>query len=149
MTGIDYPTVTIGGRTLTVKFSFAAQRLMQRRGIDVQHWPSSICPRKHADGVGCADMACSKEHSDNPAAEDNLMKVFACLVVHEFVDLSSPTLVSLDEAPSGDYWAAMVDSQSDLQAIATGVWLALGKALGVKPTKLQAVPPPATESLAS
>jgi hypothetical protein len=35
MTGIDYPTVTVGGKTLTVRFSFLAQYLLSLKGVNL------------------------------------------------------------------------------------------------------------------
>ena len=41
MTGIDYPTVTIDGQELTVRFSFLAQYLMSLHGVILQPMASS------------------------------------------------------------------------------------------------------------
>ena len=41
MTGIDYPTVTIDGQELTVRFSFFAQYLMSLHGVILQPMASS------------------------------------------------------------------------------------------------------------
>jgi hypothetical protein len=142
MTGIDYPTVTIGGRSLIVKFSLAAQMLMRRRKV-----PSAIAPRLHADGAGCVDPKCEQAHTLNLDAEDNIMRVFSCMVAHEFVNLDAPALTSLDAAPSADYWASIAETE-DFAAIEVSIWTALGKALEARRSRLQAVPPPA-ESLAS
>jgi hypothetical protein len=147
MTGIDHPTVTIGGRTLTVKFSLAAQLLMRRRGIDIRRIPSLIAPRLHDDGAACVSPDCEQAHAPNPDAENNIMRVFACMVAHEFVALDSPNVTTLDAAPSADYWAATAESE-DFAPIESAVWSALGKALEARRARLQAVPPPEV-SLAS
>lgn len=149
MTGIDYPTVTIDGRKLTVKLSLAAQMLMRRRGIDVRRLPSLISPKFHPNGMGCVDPACAEPtHTENPDVGENVMKIFACMVAHEFVDLSNPSMASLDAAPSADYWTTLADFEEH-QEIMVAVWTSLGKVLGARLAKLQVVPPPATTSLAS
>jgi len=147
MTGIDHPVVTVGGHTLTVKFSLAAQLLMRRRGLDIRRIPSLIAPRLHADGGACLDQKCEQAHTPNPDAESNIMQVFACMVVHEFVKLDAPSVTTLDAAPSADYWAA-VAGPDDFARIEVAVWTAMGKALEARRARLQAVPSPAV-SLAS
>lgn len=41
MTGIDYPTVTIDGQELTVRFSFLAQYLMSLHNVDLKPVPTN------------------------------------------------------------------------------------------------------------
>lgn len=141
MTGIDHPTVTVGGHILTVKFSFAAQMLMRRRGLDMRQLPTMISPRIHADGRPCLNPKCLEEHTPNPCAEDNIVRVFACMVCHEFIKLDAPAMTSLDAAPTADYWAAVVE-RDDFERMEVAVWNALGKALEARRARLQAVPPP-------
>lgn len=147
MTGIDHPVVTVGGHTLTVKFSLAAHLLMRRRGLDIRRIPSLIAPRLHADGVACLDHKCEQAHVPNPDEESNVMQVFSCMVVHEFAKLDAPAATSLDAAPVADYWAAIAEDD-DFVRIELAVWTALGKAVEARRARLQAVPSPAV-SLAS
>jgi len=44
MTGIDYPTITIGERTLVVRFSLYAQYLLSQQGVDLRKPLSSRDP---------------------------------------------------------------------------------------------------------
>lgn len=36
MTGIDYPTITVGGRELTVRFSLGVQMRLSKAGVDLR-----------------------------------------------------------------------------------------------------------------
>jgi len=85
MNDIQFPQITVGGRTLTVRYSIAAQVLMKRRGIDLKRL---LDPEK--DVVG------------------NMLTVFSCLVAEEFVDQSNPDKYDLDKAPTADYWAHLL-----------------------------------------
>jgi hypothetical protein len=94
MTGIEYPSITIDGKPLVVRFSFAAQNLMARRGLDPLNLNESVGPGKRMSGV-------------------NWLKIFSCMVAENFFDRSSIS-INLDDAPSVDYWALRIDSLEEI-----------------------------------
>jgi hypothetical protein len=129
MTGIDYPTITVGAHeNLVVRFSLAAQLLMRRRGIDPVNI-FALCAPRLQDG------------SANLDAVRNVLTIFAACVAENFLDLSKPHRVDLDTAPTADYWATQVE---DFAAIEAVIGAALGKAAEERRKRL-AVVPPATE----
>lgn len=147
MTGIDFPTVTIGERTYTVRFSMASQVLMRRRGIDPRRIFHLLSARTHRNDTLCIGKDCKRiDHVPNPAAEQNVLIVFSCCVAEDFVDISKPSTVNLDSAPTADYWAMVLDPDQ-FKLVEKAIWEAAGKVLEAN-RKLQAVAPP-DKSLAS
>lgn len=119
MTGIEYPTITVGEhKDMQVRLTLAAQVLMRRRGID----PARI-------GV----LMQPKE----PDAVPNIIAVFSCMVAENFIDPKA-TRLDLNSAPSADYWATQIE---DFAEVEKAVWSALGKAVEERRKKLAAVPP--------
>ena len=90
MNAIDYPTITVGERTLIVRFSLVAQILMRRRGMD----------------PGKLDVLTSPA---NPEARENWLKLFACMVDENFESQAKPEAYVAGNGPSGDYWATQID----------------------------------------
>src|ERR1700690_2828401 len=88
MIAIDYPTITVGERTLIVRSSLAAQVLMRRRGID---------PNKLEEATA----------RDNPDQQENWLKIFSCMVAENFLD-GPPESFSLSNAPTADYIATLL-----------------------------------------
>ena len=125
MTGIDYPTISVGAHeNLVVRLSLAAQLLMRRRGMDPARMGELMSPRVN--------------NEPNPDAVGNVVAVFACMVAENFVDRSKPHLCDLSSAPTADYWAMQID---DLVAVEKVIWQAEGKAVEERRKKLAAVPP--------
>jgi hypothetical protein len=140
MTGIEYPTISVGEhQNLTVRWSLAAQFLMKRRGVD----PAE---------AGQLMMATTKVpnpnmrlQSDPPTIEignknavQNVVIVFSACVAENFLDMSHPNKVDLNAAPSADYWAVQI---TDFGEVEKAVWSALGKAVEERRKKLAVVPP--------
>lgn len=123
MDAFDYPTITLGDRTLVVRFSLAAQILMIRRGIDP------------------ANLATLLAISD-PLRTDRLLQVFAACVAENFLDPSAPTEYKLDGAPTSDYWASQCDLV-DLRDIDIAIGESMGKvreALNKKRARVLPIP---------
>ena len=105
----DYPTIELGGRTLVVRFSFAAQILLKRRyGIDPSKLKEALEPT-------------------NPDHGENLIKLFASMVAENFVDVDKPEAVVLTNTPTSDYWLTQVDHET-IKAIDEVVSVSMGKA---------------------
>jgi hypothetical protein len=126
MTGIDYPTISVGEhKDLTVRFSLAAQLLMRRRGIDPGNIGQACAPRKTIENPN------RRLQSDpltitiaNPDCVGNLITVFSCCVAENFIDLKQPTRVDLNAAPTADYWATQIDDVAEIDKV---VGAAMGK----------------------
>ena len=86
MIAIDYPTITVGERTLVVRYSLASQILMRRRGIDPRALETLTTP-------------------ENPKQAENWLTIFGCMVAENFC---TDTAFSLNDAPTADYWAAQL-----------------------------------------
>lgn len=142
MTGIEYPTITVGShQNLKVRMSLAAELLMRRRGIDVAKLGEQLI-RKRV--VPNPHMRVQTDPPTievlNPDGVTNIVMVFACMVAENFFDLSKPNKFSLDtDAPTADYWAALINE--DFLAVEEAVWQALGKAVEARRAKLAVVPP--------
>ena len=131
MNAIDYPTISVGThKNLVVRFSLAAQVLMQRRGIDPNRLHSLTCPFIVVDGKVTTDI--------NPNAIGNILTIFSCMVAENFIDPQS-TRVSLDAAPTADYWATLLDDR--ISEVDKTIAQSLGKASEARRAKLAAVPP--------
>lgn len=132
MTGIDYPTITIGAhKDMVVRFSLAAQKLLGQRGLnpgDVFRAISKFVIGP--DGKPTAEL--------NYSAVDNMVLLFSCMVAENFLDLSKPHLVDLRMAPSADYWTTQID---DFGAVEVVVTEALKKAAEERRKRLAVVPP--------
>lgn len=139
MTGIDYPTISVGKHeNLVVRYSLAAQLLMRRRGIDPAQLHILTCPFLVRDD--------KLMQEPNPDAVQNVLTAFSCMVAENFLTERLPGVLDLNSAPTGDYWATLLDGRlPDAEAAVAG---ALGKAAEARRKKLQAVAPPG-ESLAS
>jgi len=139
MTGVEYPTISVGEHeNLVVRFSLAAQVLMRRRGID----PAKIGTMMLAQIARPNESArfqCDPPTITvpNPDAVPNVLAVFACMVAENFIDPKA-TKLDLGNSPTADYWATQVD---DFASVEKAVWAALGKAAEARRAKLAAVPP--------
>jgi hypothetical protein len=120
MDAINYPTITIGDKTLVVRFSLAAQVLLGRRGIDIRQLSALL-------------------DKENPQGAENLVKIFAACVAENFIDQSNPATCSLGAAPSADYWAMQLGGR--LQDAANSIVEAMGKAAEALQKGLAVVPP--------
>lgn len=150
MTGIDNPTISVGPhKDLIVKWSLAAQNLCRRRGIDPRRAGHAIAAGYHADRI-CVNGRCQDPaHVRNEQAEGNLYALFSCMVAANFIDLSRPQSVDLDQAPSADYWATIAEPE-DFGAMELACWTAIKKALEAQRKIPQVVAPPkGDKSLAS
>ena len=138
MTGIDYPTITIGERQLTVRLSLAAQLLMRRRGIDPATMTQAMQPRKTIPNPAMRiQIDPPTIEVANPDAVQNIITVFSCMVAENFLDTKS-TKLDLNSAPTADYWATQIDDFGEVEKV---VWAAVGKAVEERRKKLAAVPP--------
>ena len=140
MTGIDYPTISVGEhKDLTVRLSLAAQLLMRRRGIDPAQLGTEMSPTKTVPNPN------QRLQTDpptiqigNPGAVQNVVTVFSCMVAENFIDKTKPTQVDLGTAPTADYWATQIE---DFPAVEKAVWAAVGKAVEERRNRLAVVPP--------
>ncbi len=134
MTGIDYPTITIGEHeNLTVRLSLAAQLLMRRRGLDPAKIGELMAPGRTVPNPNKADPPTIP----NDKAVENVIIVFSCMVAENFLDKST-TKLDLNTAPTADYWATRID---DFTAVEKVVWAAVGKAVEDRRKRLAVVPP--------
>ena len=108
MIAIDYPTITVGERTLVVRYSLAAQVLMGRRGIDICKLGEMLAPT-------------------NPSGPSNMLQVFAACVAENFTG-DSPETFSLDRTPTADYWATQL-SHLQFREVDRVLGEAMGKAM--------------------
>ena len=139
MTGIDYPTITVGAHeNLVVRLSLASQLLLRRRGID----PAQLGPAMHAKRT--IPNPAQRLQTDPPTIEienrdavQNIITVFSCMVAENFFEKTA-TKLDLNTAPTADYWATQID---DFAEVEKAVWLAVGKAVEERRKKLAAVPP--------
>jgi hypothetical protein len=140
MTGIDYPTISVGEhKDLTVRYSLAAQLLMRRRGIDPQNIGEACSPKRKIPNPN------ARLQTDPPMIEvsnkecvGNLITVFSCCVAENFMDMKQPNRVDLGAAPTADYWATQIDDLTEIDRV---VGAAMGKWSEDRQRKLAAVPP--------
>ncbi len=140
MTGIEYPTLTVGQhKDLRVRMSLAAQVLMGRRGLDTNKLGELLSGRRTVPNPNM------RLQTDPPTIEivnhnavPNVIVAFSCMVAENFFAQMSPTRINLDEAPTADYWALQID---DFPAVEKAVWDAIKKAGEERRAKLAAVPP--------
>src|ERR1700734_590141 len=140
MTGIDYPTISVGEHEdITVRFSLAAQLLMRRRGIDPGNIGAACAPRRTIPNPNVRLQSDPPEITvANPDCVGNLVTVFSCCVAENFIDLKQPGRVDLGACPTADYWATQID---DMAEIDKAVGAAMGKWSEALRKKLAAVPP--------
>jgi len=140
MTGINYPTISVGEhQNLTVRLSLAAQLLMRRRGIDPATIGALMSP------VRIVPNTAARLQTDpltierpNPDAVSNVVAVFACMVAENFIAGQKPNQVDLSAAPTADYWATVID---DFSTVEKAVWAAVEKAVEERRKRLAVVPP--------
>lgn len=139
MTGIEYPTIEVDGRTLVVRPSNAAFLLMRRRGLDLAK-DNLLTPHL----VRNAETGAV---TDNPGGDpmwiNNSYVYFSACVAENYIDMKTPHRVDLDAAPSADYWAVKLP---DFQQVHRLCREALGKYAEDQRTKLAVVPPTAQAS---
>lgn len=134
MTGIEYPTITVGTHcNLTVRLSLAAELLMIRRGLDPTFLVRQISPtiQGPASQDGTATLI------PNPGWAQNMVTAFSCMIAENFMDKSQPHLCDMSKVPTADYWATQID---DLAAVSRAVTDGVGKAVQERRNKLAAVP---------
>lgn len=120
MTGIEYPTITVGKHeNLVVRFSLAAQLLMRRRGVDPAKIAQAMIPT-------------------NPDAVQNTVTIFSAMAAENFFNQDRPQNLDLSTAPSADYWATQIEDFQDIERV---IWASLGKVAEERRKKLAAVPP--------
>jgi hypothetical protein len=132
MTGIDYPTITVGAHeNLVVRLSLASQLLMRRRGMDPAKMGALMQPT-------IVDPSDPQKTLLNPDGVQSVITVFSCMVAENFIDRSQPHKCDLTAAPTADYWATQID---DFPAVERAVWAAVGKAVEERRKRLAVVPP--------
>ena len=146
MTGIDYPTITVGAHeNLVVRLSLAAQLLMQRRDMDASQLGTLMLAKRIVPNPNLRLQTDPPTiEIVNPDAVPNVVKIFACMVAENFLDKSQPNKVNLDNSPTADYWATQIEDFSEVEK---AVWTAVGKAVEERRKRLAVVPP--TEAAAS
>ena len=112
---IQYPTVTIDGRTLTLKFSLLAQYVLDGLGVD----PRSIAPTLQNEGPGKVALA---------------MKLFSAAVAENFATTGEPI-------PAPEHWAMRIPSEQWAE-VCKATFSAMVKA---PPAATAAQEPPATQ----
>lgn len=150
MNDIQFPSITVGGRSLTVRYSIAAQVLMRRRGIDPRHLVRDLSvfklvPNDRGDDI--LELVDGKPVVDpSKDATENLLTAFSCMVAENSIDQANADKFDLNSAPRGDYWATQLDplQMSEVDSV---IWAAVGKVMEAR-RKLQlvAVPPVAQQS---
>lgn len=115
---VEYPEVTINGRTYTVKFSMLAQLVLDRAGIDTRE----LNKRFATPGPGSVAL---------------FMDLFASGVAHHFVAAKQKPLTA-------EEWALEIgDDPQIFSEICRAVRVAMGK---VRPSTAQAPRPAASET---
>ncbi len=99
---VGYPTITINGETLEVRFSFLAEYALDQLGLSMQ-MVHQILRRTGPGKVGI------------------FMKLFAACVVHNYVERG-------EVAPTPEQWALTVKTAAEFKAITDAVVAALVKA---------------------
>jgi hypothetical protein len=89
MDAIEFPTITIGGRTLTLKFSMLAKYQMSRLGIR-----------------GADFRALANPTDPDPSIVSMMLRLFSCAVADNFMDSERPS--AKVEIPTPEYWAAVI-----------------------------------------
>ena len=122
---INWPTITIGEHTLTVRWTFYAQWLLSKRGVNVK------------------DLATVVKDRD-PSLINVMVECFAAAVAENFKQMGLPV-------PDADYWAGQISDASfenpDIwQQCNTIIWEAVRKVTpAAKPaTPQETAPEPAT-----
>ena len=111
MDAIEYPKVTIGGRTYTLRFSMLAKYQMSKLGIR-----------------GSDFRALGNPTNPDPAIVSLVVRLFACAVADNFVDPDRPAAPV--EIPTPEYWASQMPEDKDAwAAICTATMQALVKAI--------------------
>ena len=134
MTGVEYPTITVGKHEgLTVRYSMGAQVLALRRGLDPVMKVISDKERH---------MWIEAKQGPQDAVR-NVMTAFSCMVVDNFTAGLPPHKLDFDLAPTADYWFTQM---TDFKEIELVVWKALVKAAEEQKKTLAAAPPLAIAS---
>ena len=118
---VDYPSITLGGRTFVVRYSLAAQIILVRSGIDPQQLRFLL-------------------NKDEPRRVENLIKLFAACVAENFIDQTKPHECDLRAAWTADFWMTQVQV-SDISAIDKVLGESMGKV--TEALKNRATEPPA------
>jgi hypothetical protein len=103
---IDWPVVQIGDQRLIVRWTFYAQWLLSKRGVNVKELPTLM-------------------ESRDPTLVNTMVECFAATVAENFTARNLP-------APSADHWAAAISHASEQQPalwseINQKIWVAVGK----------------------
>lgn len=121
MDPIDYPTVTIGERTLVVRYSFAAQILLVRGGLDPLQLGKLLA-------------------NTEPRHKEYWIRVFAACVAENYLDLSRPEECTFRNAPTADYWMSQLDLM-DVAEVIHAVGVSMGKVVEALKMKRERKPP--------
>ena len=97
MTGIEYPTISVGKHeNLVVRLSLAAQLLMRRRGIDPGQIGEEMSPTKTVPNPNMRMQSDPPTvQIGNSGAVQAVITVFSCMVLDNSIDQSNPTKLTL------------------------------------------------------
>lgn len=129
MNEVEFPTITVGDRALTVRFSICTQVLLNRYGLDPRKLTEALAP-------------------NNPQATENMMIFFCCCVAENYIDTSNPDKCELVGYPSPAYWTMNIHPLQ-YDEIVRAVSDAAGKVTEARKKTLLAAAPPQSISLAS
>jgi len=142
---VQYPKVSVGGKTLTVKFNFQAKYLISRWKLSLQEILTTIqrtFARLEAWRSAKAAAEKAEQPFDIPAPADDpeflsqVIDLFAACVAHNYTALQQ-------EPPTPSYWAGEMQD-SEWPAVLTALLEAMGKASSSpKPVEAQATEQPA------
>ena len=146
MNEVQFPTITVGDRSLVVRYSIAAQVLMKRRGIDPRNLLAQMSPfllsgEYDANGKPKPLLDANGAILRNPACEENILTVFSACVAENVLDQSNPDRFDLNKAPTADYWMTQLGPLQFSQVEAV-IGEAMGKVLEEQRHKLKLVAAP-------
>ncbi len=107
MYAIEYPTIALLGETLTVRYSFAAEVVLSRNGIEPKTLPQLL-------------------DANEPRRKEYMVRLFAACVAENYIDQTKPWECDLSKSPSADYWISRL-SREDIAEVGRVVTAAMGK----------------------
>lgn len=152
MNEVQFPTITVGDRTLTVRFSVATQVLLSRYGIDPRKLSDALSPNlltEEVDAKGSRKVLLVDDKPvPNPDYMLNTMILFACTVAENYIEDSIPDKCELSGFPTPAYWTKNIHPLQ-FEEVVRVINEAVGKVTEARiKSRLAAVPPPAAQPTA-